>query len=218
MAKASQPETTGTGLRAGVARRCITPATPGYIAGDVLDDEPAVIEVHQDLYAQTLFLDCGESRLAFITVDVCKVSGQMLHVVRQRLAERLGLGPAEIMIAASHTHSAPHTIESDAVPGQFDDSFARQAADGMVDSAVAASERLRPACLRYATGRSDLGVSKRLVTPWGVLMRANPAGASDPEVGVSGSPAPSPPRWRRLSCPFSRPRTASSSKRLCPCR
>ena len=184
MAKASQPETTGTGLRAGVARRCITPATPGYIAGDVLDDEPAVIDVHQDLYAQTLCLDCGTSRLAFITVDVCKVSRDMLHRVRRGLAERLGLGPAEIMIAASHTHSAPHTIESDAVPGQFDDSFARQAADGMVESAVAASERLRPACLRYATGRSDLGVSKRLVTPWGVLMRANPAGAYDPEVGV----------------------------------
>ena len=171
-------------MHAGVARRCITPRIAGYIAGDVLDNEPPVLAVHQDLYAQALILTDGDARFALITVDACKVSAVMLSTVRQRLAQELSLQPSQVMIAASHTHSAPHTIESDAATGQFDDSFAREAASGMIEAALEASLTSVEVRLRFGTGQSDLGVSKRLPTPWGVLMRANPQGPYDSEVGV----------------------------------
>ena len=150
----------------------------------MLDDEAPVLEVHQHLYAQALILDTLDTKLAFITVDVCKVSRSMLNHVHSCLAQHLSMTPAQVMIAASHTHSTPHTIELDAPSGQFDDSFAQLAAAGMVSAALDANEHLRPVRLRYGIGRSELGVSKRLPTPWGVLMRANPHEAFDPEVGV----------------------------------
>ncbi len=173
-----------TQLYAGVGRELITPSGAGYLAGDVLDSDAEVRRVHKDLYAQSLFLTDGTTRLVLITVDVCKVSAAMVRAVVKRLGEELDLPGAAIMIAASHTHSAPHTIENDAVPGAFDKGFAEQAAAGMIASALQAAGKLEPVSLRYEKGHSELGVNKRLGTPWGVLMRANPAGAFDPEVGV----------------------------------
>ena len=173
-----------TQLYAGVGRKLITPDGAGYLAGDVLDTDAEVRRVHQDLYAQSLFLTDRRTRLVLITVDVCKVSAAMLKAVVTRLGEELDLPGAAIMIAASHTHSAPHTVEGDAVPGMFDKGFAEEAAAGMIASALQAAGKLEPVSLRYEKGHSDLGVNKRVSTPWGVFMRANPAGTYDPEVGV----------------------------------
>ncbi len=173
-----------TQLYAGVGRELITPTGAGYLAGDVLDTDAEVQRVHQDLYAQSLFLTDRTTRLVLITVDVLKVSAAMVKAVVTKLGEELDLPGAAIMIAASHTHSAPHTVEDDAVPGTFDKGFAQQAAAGMIASALQAAGKLEPVSLRYEQGHSDLGVNKRLSTPWGVFMRANPAGAYDPEVGV----------------------------------
>ena len=173
-----------TQLYAGVGRERITPTRADYLAGDVLDTDAEVQHVHLDLYAQSLFLTDRTTRLVLITVDVCKVSAAMVEAVVTKLGEELDLPAAAIMIAASHTHSAPHTIEGDAAPGTFDGGFAQQAAAGMIASALQAAEKLEPVTLRYERGQSDLGVNKRMSTPWGVLMRANPAGDYDPEVGV----------------------------------
>ena len=173
-----------TQLYAGVGRVLITPSGAGYLAGDVLDTDAEVRRVHRDLYAQSLFLTDRKTRLVLITVDVCKVSAAMLKAVVTGLGEELDLPDAAIMIAASHTHSAPHTFEGDAVPGAFDKGFAEEAAAGMIASALQAAGNLEPVSLRYERGHSDLGVNKRVSTPWGVFMRANPAGAYDPEVGV----------------------------------
>lgn len=173
-----------TQLYAGVGRELITPSGAGYLAGDVLDTDAEVRRVHQDLYAQSLFLTDRRTRLVLITVDVCKVSAAMVKAVVTGLGEELDLPGAAIMIAASHTHSAPHTVEGDAVPGAFDKGFAEEAAAGMIASALQAAGNLEPVSLRYERGHSDLGVNKRVSTPWGVFMRANPAGTYDPEVGV----------------------------------
>ena len=173
-----------TQLYAGVGRERITPTRAGVLAGDVLDTDAEVLRVHRDLYAQSLFLTDRTARLVLITVDVCKVSAAMVEAVVTKLGDELDLPAAAIMIAASHTHSAPHTIEQDAVPGTFDSGFAQQAATGMIASALQAAGKLEPVTLRYERGQSDLGVNKRVSTPWGVLMRANPAGDYDPEVGV----------------------------------
>ena len=173
-----------TQLYAGVGRELITPTGAGYLAGDVLDTDAEVQRVHKDLYAQTLFLTDQETRLVLITVDVCKVSAAMMKAVVTRLGEELDLPGAAIMIAASHTHSAPHTVEGDAAPGTFDAGFAEEATAGMIASALQAAGKLEPVTLRYERGHSDLGVNKRVSTPWGVFMRANPDGDYDPEVGV----------------------------------
>ncbi|MBL10262.1 MAG: hypothetical protein CL402_07085 [Acidiferrobacteraceae bacterium] len=171
-------------LELGVARKDITPGNAGHLAGDVLDNEHAVSMIHKQLFAQSLFLTDGAARLLLITIDVCKVSDYMLANVISSLSDQLDLTPAEIMIAASHTHSAPQTIEIDAVPGTFDREFVAHATNGMINSAISAIEITEPVTLRYETGRSDIGVNKRLVTPWGVMMRANLTGSYDPEVGV----------------------------------
>ena len=171
-------------LELGVARKDITPANAGYLAGDVLNTEHAISVIHKQLFAQSLFFSHGFARLLLITIDVCKVSDYMLSKVISSLGNQLGLAANEIMIAASHTHSAPQTIELDAVPGTFDKKFVEHATNGMISSALAAIESTEPVTLRYETGRSDIGVNKRLATPWGVMMRANPSGSYDPELGV----------------------------------
>jgi hypothetical protein len=171
-------------LELGVAREEITPINAGYLAGDVLDTDLPVTQIHKALFAQSLFLTNGLNRLVLITVDVCKVSEFMFREVLSSLQNQLDLSPDQIMIAASHTHSAPQTIEADAAPGTFDEDFVTHVTNGMIASAVSSVKSTESVTLRYETGQSDLGVNKRLRTPWGVLMTANTSGDYDPEVGV----------------------------------
>ncbi|MBO68813.1 MAG: hypothetical protein CL398_10950 [Acidiferrobacteraceae bacterium] len=171
-------------LELGVAREDITPTNAGYLAGDVLNGEHAISAIHKPLYAQSLFLTDGSTRFLLTTIDVCKVSEAMENEVISSLSCQLDLTPAQIMIAASHTHSAPQTIDLDAVPGTFDQEFVALAINGMITSAISAVKSTELVTLRYETGRSHVGVNKRLLTPWGVMMSANLSGSYDPEVGV----------------------------------
>ena len=172
-------------LNVGMAREDITPVGAGYLAGDVLDTEPPAAQIHKELFAQSLFLtDGSNNKLLLITVDVCKVSESMLADVMSSLGDELGLSPSQIMVSASHTHSAPQTLETDAAPGTFDQEFVSRVTRGMIASAISSVQSTESVTLRYETGKSDLGVNKRLLTPWGVFMTANPSGDYDPEVGV----------------------------------
>ncbi len=99
---AAWAQTQEAGLRAGVARVEITPSTLGPMYGYANRKCGPAVGTHDPLYAKALVLEAGESRLAIVTLDLGSIVSQNL---RREVADKLGI--PVLLLAASHTHSAP---------------------------------------------------------------------------------------------------------------
>ena len=90
-------------LKAGTAATVITPALGTAMAGSF---RPVYAEdVHDELFARALVLQCGSVRLALVTCDLIAASGSMVEAVKARVEERCGIPPAFVMVNATHTHT-----------------------------------------------------------------------------------------------------------------
>jgi hypothetical protein len=100
LARAAAPELT---LRAGAAKADITPGVDvlnwvtGKPYGTVLDP----------LYVHALTLDDGRTKAVILRWDLVDVSESARDVVREAVGAALGMPGGNILINASHTHSAP---------------------------------------------------------------------------------------------------------------
>lgn len=74
--------------------------------------------VHDPCKARAAVFDDGVSRVALISVDAVVVSDRLVRAAREEIADRCGIPPASVMIAATHSHSGgPLGLYQ---PGQFD--------------------------------------------------------------------------------------------------
>ena len=93
----------------GVARVDVTPAEPIRLTGYASRKAPHVA-VEQKLWAKALAIGSDRERPAvLITLDNCGIAEETWREVRSRLAKSAKLRPANVVIASSHTHSAPAT-------------------------------------------------------------------------------------------------------------
>jgi neutral ceramidase len=91
-------------FRAGAATSNITPQLGEGIVGNF--EIPPATFVHDELHARCLALDDGTTRLVFVVVDSVSVNREVFDDARQQIQAATGLGPAQMMMAATHTHSA----------------------------------------------------------------------------------------------------------------
>ncbi len=150
-------------LRAGAAKVDVTPAQlPRNYLG-VLDR----------LHARAIVLENGASKAALITVDAGSIPDATWQAVTQRLQAELGIPPAQVLLTATHTHSAGGL----GGPGYI---------DGIVESVRAAQKALTPARVGYGTGVSHINVNRQIIDPatgrW--WEGANYDGPSDKTVAV----------------------------------
>lgn len=95
-------------LYVGYAQRKITPSldTPVFLAG--FDQNRRASSIHDDLWARTLVLACGETRAALAAVDVIGLARTHCLDILQRINKKWSLD--NLIIAATHTHHGPDTI------------------------------------------------------------------------------------------------------------
>jgi hypothetical protein len=106
-------------LRAGVAKTKITPALEiPYLTSVGAGTNAGFQGVHDDLFARALVLDDGRQPIALLAVDSIGYDNAVLgpgrdftRELRERIAAKTGLQPGAVMLAASHTHSAPETLD-----------------------------------------------------------------------------------------------------------
>ncbi len=100
-----------TSISAGYAEKTITPRDNNhYLAGYIVRDKP-MKGVHDDIYVRTLILDGGWPPLVVMELDLLCIDKNIYMDTRRR-AEKI-LGKNHLVLAASHTHSAPSTIYRD---------------------------------------------------------------------------------------------------------
>ncbi len=91
-------------FQAGAATACITPPLGEPIVGGF---HPFPAEhIHDDLHARCLVLDDGSTRLALVICDLLGLHRSVSDEARRRITAETGIPPEQVLIAATHTHSA----------------------------------------------------------------------------------------------------------------
>ncbi|GEM_PF-2363084 len=97
-------------IRAGFARRIITPPTPVMLAGFDARHEPAT-SIHDDLEVRALYLaEEDGGAVCLLICDLLGMSPSFATPIRQHVANDLGLSRSAVLTASTHTHSGPSCI------------------------------------------------------------------------------------------------------------
>lgn len=188
-------------FKAGAATSNITPAIGTPTVGGWAP-VPST-QVHDDLHVRCLALDDGTSRLVFAVVDSVGVPREVFDEAKRLVQQETGLSPDNIMMSATHTHSAVSARGANALVfgAPFDDYqkfLVRRIADGV----RRALNNLEPARIGWGSGRvpqhlfnrrsllkegktdtNPFGGQDRVVTNKGSHPdRLKPAGPTNPEV------------------------------------
>ena len=139
-------------FRAGIAVRIVTPDPLLPVSGGVGPSHP-VREKRGDLSVRAFVLDDGATRIAFVSADFLGFPSVLANKVRAAVKN---VPRENILIGATHTHSAPDCYGfPDGKGGTAAD---RTYLDGvcaeMAAAITQAADTLRPARLRIATGEA----------------------------------------------------------------
>jgi len=116
-------------------------------------------KVEDRLHARCLVLDDGREQIALVIVDSCMMPRALLDEAKELASKETGLKTDRILIAATHTHSAPSVmgcLGSDA-DLKYSSFLPAQIAKGIAE----AHKRLQGARIGWAIGRDDENVANR---------------------------------------------------------
>jgi hypothetical protein len=99
-----------TELKAGAAAVKITPQESHFLFGYPFVERMST-GTHDDLLSSALYLTDGKNQVLFISNDVIYVSKASTARIREGISKETGIQASNILVAATHTHSAPVTID-----------------------------------------------------------------------------------------------------------
>jgi neutral ceramidase len=185
-------------FRAGAAQVKITPPKGAPLAGYYYNR--AAEGVHDDLYAKAVVLQEETNKVAFVVCDLISLTRPIVEEARKLISETSGLPGENVMMSATHTHTAPvlrGASTRNAAQGGDEDIAARYTAE--LPKLIAESVRLAEQNLTNASpfagwGRNEsLSFNRRYYMRDGTvgwnpgklntnIVRA--AGPIDPDVGI----------------------------------
>ena len=120
------------GLRAGAATSNITPPLGISLDGPI-SQGGAALHVHDDLHVRCLALDDGATRLAIAICDSTMIGRDVFDEAKNLAADRVGITPDRILLAATHTHSTPRLgVHNGELERWYRQMLPRRIADGLI--------------------------------------------------------------------------------------
>lgn len=181
---------------AGAAQMDITPHLGAFLAG-TFELRPAE-DVDDPLFAKAVVLDDGTTRLAMVVLDVMAIARQEVARIRRLVADETGIAPECVMIACTHTHTAPDTLPG--TEATRDEAYVDWLVRRVADTVRLAARRMQPARIGWGRGEQhDISFCRRFLMSDGTvqtnprrteLARAGepiivrPTSPIDPTVGV----------------------------------
>lgn len=165
-------------FKAGAATSNITPHLGGNIIGGFVPF-PAT-QIHDELYARCLVLDDGKTKLALVVCDLLGINRTVSDEARKLIQQSAGLPPEQVLICATHTHSAcsalgQNRFKIDQPLDDYQQFVARRIADGV----QCALNNLRPAQLAFGRAEAPEHVFNRRWFLKPGTMPTNPFGGTD---------------------------------------
>ncbi|WP_298649922.1 neutral/alkaline non-lysosomal ceramidase N-terminal domain-containing protein [uncultured Proteiniphilum sp.] len=176
------PKTSSTGkfgeaqFKAGAAFTNITPQDSHFLHGYPFVERTST-GTHDLLLSSALYLSDGKEEVLFISNDIIYISKDMVTRIRRVISEKKGIPASNIMIAATHTHSGPVTVdciisENDPIVPKVDRDYLRYMEKKTVQAAFQAIENAVSAEIAFVTGDATGAGTNR----------HDPSGAKDMEV------------------------------------
>jgi len=157
-------------LRAGFARVDITPYVGCPMTG-YASRKGVSIGIHDPLYARAMVIE-GTDTVAIVAVDVASLPAEIVRRIRSLVAERMDLGPSQVMLATSHNHSGPAIHRG--YLGMAETCYVDTVALDIAGAIEAAWREREPSTIAIGSGHIEgIGVNRR-----------HAEGPVDPEVGV----------------------------------
>ena len=142
IAAGQAPATGRYALRAGACAIDVSPASfPVLINGGFL--QASATKVNDRLFARCLVLEDEATRLAIVIVDSCMMPRDLLDRAKEMARDRTGIRTDRMLIAATHTHSAPAAMGALGCPA--DHGYATFLPGRIAESIVRANANLAPA-------------------------------------------------------------------------
>lgn len=148
-------------------------------------EERIARDVHDSLFAKSLVLDDGETKLAIVVCDLLGAGRTYLDKAKELIRERCGIPHSNVLISCTHTHTGP-SIEDMG----YGDILVRK----ISDSVQLADSRLTEAEIGYGREREEKTVGNRRFLMKDGTVRTHPRlkdpgiiapeGPVDPEIGV----------------------------------
>jgi len=133
---------------AGAATSNITPSIGSPIIGGFVPFPST--HVHDELHARCLVLDDGTTKLAIVVCDLLGIHRVVSDQARQLISEQVGIPPENVMISATHTHSAASALGGDRLqPDQTADDYQQFVARRIADGVTRAFNNRRPAQMAF---------------------------------------------------------------------
>ena len=183
-------------MRAGFAEKVITPPIPAYLAGYF--HERIGESVRDDLYAKAAVFEADGQQVALVVCDLLHMTTEIVAPAKDIIAERTGIPPESVMIAATHTHTGPELSRREVAPVivPIDSDYVATLAPTIAGVVEEAASQMFDAQLRANTGyEAELSFNRLLRLRdgtdqfgWGGDPRevAGVAGPIDPEMVVLG--------------------------------
>jgi len=197
-------------LSAGAAAANITPPLGGMIIGGWAPIEAT--HIHDDLFAKCLVLDNQETQLVFVVCDNLGLPREVCDAAKKMIHNQIDIPMTNIMISATHTHSAvsargPNRLLPDETLSDYQQFIAERIADGV----RCAVNNLEPARIGWGSADEPISVFNRrwymkpsdhLRNPFGGKDRVRmnpprgsadllkPAGPTDPEIAFLSVQSP----------------------------
>ena len=172
-------------LRAGAGRAEIR------LPGDLLPIQGFGVQ-YDPLQARVLILQGDGPRVALVVIDLTSISEEEVSTMKAVVGGAAIVEPANVIICASHTFSAPHImpagrpfpgLDSEAEKAK-NEAFRAAVAEALKAAATTAANTVRPARLGFGQGVSDVNINRDQHTPEGFWLGVDSAGASDKSVSV----------------------------------
>lgn len=122
--------------------------------------------IHDPLLASALYMSDGSTEVLVVAADIIYVPKDLSRRARRRIAAATGVPESNILLTATHTHSAPTVVDifsnsnDEAVP-PADPAYVALAEDGIAESAVKARSTARPARVGLAVAHTGLSRANR---------------------------------------------------------
>lgn len=114
---------------------------------------------HDPLHARALYLQQGTTAVAIALVDSCYVPRPTIHKAKRLVNQAIGLESNRVLIAATHTHSAPPPAPGAGLRGLESEKHDRNEqiysdllVQGIATSIIESAGRAMPAEIGWATG------------------------------------------------------------------
>ena len=131
--------------------------------------------VHDPLHVRAVAFQRGEGRAVICLIDAIGIGRDMSDLAKTRAAEKTGWKPEEMLICATHTHTAPKGGEG--TPGK--EAYEKLKHDKLEEAIVKAIQSLQPARVGFGSDEEPSEVRNRRWFLESGTMTPNPLGELD---------------------------------------